>query len=286
MTTSSENALKRMVGTIDDVIVEDGLTRREAAQLKILLDAGADMRESATGPILAGGTRMARAALKRKQLAEDDPVIGASWAGVIAQEGVDTGDGRRIEAGALNWRELPLTMMSQLVTPEWGGHTDAMVAGRIDSITRDGENIVGSGVFDTGDHGAETERMVRDGMLKGVSVDLAVNEAEIIPDPDIEDEIEAWFMGTLNILDGTILGATVVPFPAFENASIAIVAGAAMRVQRARIEDRDGERTLVASFFMPFTPVVDGEALVASSSVLDAISEAEAALDKVRRSLS
>lgn len=185
-----------------------------------------------------------------------EPAVGASWSGIIAQEGVDTGDGRRIEPGALNWRELPLTLMSQLVTPEFGGHTDAEVAGRIDTITRAGQDIPAVGVFDTGEHGSETERMVRDQMLRGISVDLAINEAEIIPDPDIEDEIEAYFMGTLNVLDGTILGATVVPFPAFESASIAIVAGAAMHLHSFRKEEIDGERKTVVSFYMPFTPTL------------------------------
>lgn len=211
-------------------------------------------------PLTAGGT------MAVVEKTEEGTEVGAAWGGPIAQEGVDTGDLRRIEPGALNHRKLPLTLMSQLVTPEWGGHADAAVAGRIDSIDRAGEDIVGGGVFDLGEHGAETERMVRTGMLKGVSVDLAINKAEMIPDPDIEDEIEAYFMGTLNILDATILGATVVPFPAFENATIAIIAGAYMRVgqqrkmEAAAILERYGvefaERRVVVSFCMPFAPAL------------------------------
>lgn len=180
----------------------------------------------------------------------DEAAVGAGWSGVVAQEGVDTGDGRRIETGALNWRELPLTLMAQHTTPDFGGHAEAEVAGRIDTLTRAGSDIQGTGIFDTGEWGAETERMVREGMLKGVSIDLAINDAEILPAEGIDDEIEALFMGTLNVLDGTILGATIVPFPAFENANIAIIAGAAMRLGRFRKEDG---RT-VASFYMPFAP--------------------------------
>lgn len=183
-----------------------------------------------------------------------DEGVGASWSGVIAQEGVDTGDGRRIEPGALKWRSLPLTLMGQKTTPEWGGHAEAAVSGRIDAIARAGENINGEGVFDTGEWGADIERLVREGMLNGISVDLAVNEAEIIPDPDIEDEIEAWFMGTLNILDGTILGATIVPFPAFENASISIVASAAGPIEFVA-DDARGRRVVRnfhTSVFAPF----------------------------------
>lgn len=210
----------------------------------------------------AGGMSMAttaRAALAATEAPDEAPEAddvaagGAKWSGVIAQEGVDTGDGRRIEAGALTWRALPLTLMGQKTTPEFGGHTDAAVCGRIDAITRSGKDIIASGAFDTGEWGADIERMVRDGMLKGVSVDLAVNEAEVEEDPDIEDPMEAYFMGTLVVKDGTILGATVVPFPAFENASIAIVAGAAMTLRNARRGD-DGK--MIVSFFMPFAPEV------------------------------
>jgi hypothetical protein len=198
-------------------------------------------------PLDTGGTSMATA-----EAEQTDAPVGAAWSGVIAQEGVDTGDGRRIERNALGWRALPLTLMGQTTTPEWGGHTDAQVCGRIDSITREGDDILAGGVFDTGTVGADIERMVREQVLRGVSVDLAVNEAEMIPDEEIEDPMEAWFMGTFVILDGTILGATVVPFPAFENASIAIVAGGAMRIGNRRFENIDGKRTLVVSFFMPF----------------------------------
>src|SRR3954469_23374316 len=94
--------------------------------------------------------------------------VGAAWSGVVAQEGVDTGDGRRIAEGALNWRELPLTLMAQHTTPDFGGHAEAQIAGRIDTLQRTGADIVGGGIFDTGEWGAETQRMVTDGMLKGI----------------------------------------------------------------------------------------------------------------------
>lgn len=183
---------------------------------------------------------------------ETTPTGGSAWSGVIAQEGVDTGDGRRIAEGALNWREPPLTLMAQHTTPDFGGHAEAAVAGRIDSLDRDGANIVASGVFDTGEWGSETERMVRDGALKGVSIDLAINDAEIIPAENPKDEIEAALGGTLNVLDGTVLGATVVPFPAFENAQIALVAGGAMRLGSFR---RDETGQYRVSFYMPFAPL-------------------------------
>lgn len=207
--------------------------------------------------LIAGGSMATAEAV-------EEVAAGAAWSGPVVQEGVDTGDGRRIAPGALAWRELPLTMMSQHNTPGEGGHADAQVAGRIDTLARNGGNIDGAGVFDTGAWGAETQRLVTDGMLKGISVDLAVEEYEIIPAEGVEDPDEAMWLGTLNILKGTILGATIVPFPAFENASIAITASANRRDLR-----KDGD-TLVASFYMPFAPFPPAKEAPADSDAEDA----------------
>jgi hypothetical protein len=226
--------------------------------------------EEANVNTIAGGAPMAAT----DTATEEDVKVGASWSGAIAQEGVDTGDKRRIEPGALEWRALPLTLMAQHTTPEWGGHADAAVAGRIDSIDRAGENIGGTGVFDTGSWGAETERMVREGMLNGISIDLAIEDAEIVPDPDIEDPDEAYWMGTLNILKGTILGATIVPFPAFENAKIAITAAGSRRLHDLRIELVNGERVKVITMTMPFaTDPEESDPNDAADDAAEAISD-------------
>jgi hypothetical protein len=228
----------RFTGDQRDERTHRVLSVEEARELGQLLDQRA---------LTAGGTM----AVAEPQEAEAP--VGAGWFGAIAQEGIPTGDKRQIAAGALSWRELPLTLMAQHSTPGFGGHADAKIAGRIDTIERSGENIEGAGVFDTGEHGAETERLVREKILNGISVDLAINEAEVIPDPAIEDPDEAYWMGTLNVLDGTILGATIVPFPAFENAQIALVAGSFQHLTELRVEEIDGKRRKVASFFMPFS---------------------------------
>lgn len=212
--------------------------------------------EEANVNTIAGGAAMAAV---DTATTEDEVRVGATWGGPIAQEGVDTGDGRRIEPGALSWRELPLTLMAQHTTPEWGGHAEAAVAGRIDVITRNGENMDGTGIFDTGSWGAETERMVRENILNGISIDLSVDEAEVIPDPEIEDPEEAYWMGTLNILKGTILGATIVPFPAFENAKIAIVAAGSRRLHNLRIVDGRKVITLTMPFAAEFADPPQGE---------------------------
>jgi hypothetical protein len=163
---------------------------------------------------------------------------GTGWRAVLAVEGEATADGRIIDAGALTWRDLPLTLMAMIENSE-AGHMGAQVAGRIDTITRDGANIVAEGVFDSGAFGAEVARLVEERTLRGVSVDLAVLEFELRP-AESDDEEEADDGGdeeeaddpgldmlldddvVFAVTDGLILGATVCPFPAIGSATIEI----------------------------------------------------------------
>ncbi len=162
------------------------------------------------------------------------------WEAVLMVEGVPTDDGRMIDAGAIDWRELPLSLMAMTETGP-GGHEGAEVAGRIDNVWRDGNRIMGSGVFDSGEHGAEVARLVSEGMLRGVSVDLAIREFEYRPKNDDgtvgeatddvgEGDILDILFGEVEMVyvvtDGSIGAATVCPFPAFKDAEIALVASA------------------------------------------------------------
>lgn len=158
------------------------------------------------------------------------PAVGTRWRSVLVLEGVETDDGRLIEPGALDWRDLPLTLMAMQVTGP-GGHEGAEVAGRIDQIARNttrGE-VVGEGVFDGGEFGQEIERQVGEEVLRGVSVDLAIREyelrsqqtgAEVDPFEDLAEDDRVLFVVT----DASIMGATVCPFPAFADAHIELLA--------------------------------------------------------------
>jgi Phage Mu protein F like protein len=174
--------------------------------------------------------------------AAGDPI---PWRAVLIVEGEETADGRIIDPGAITWRPLPLTLMSMLETDE--GHDGAIVAGRIDAIYRDPMMfddgriaIVGEGVFDTGEWGAETARLVADQTLRGVSADLGSVEMELRPKPvpvfdtgDIYDpdqdgdidgpaEVEDLDDYLLAYTAGTLMGATVCPFPAIGSGNIEI----------------------------------------------------------------
>jgi hypothetical protein len=164
---------------------------------------------------------------------EEAAVEPQPWRALLAIEGQATEDGRIIDVGALTWRDLPLSLMAMDETGP-GGHEGAMVAGRIDSIEREGAEIWGAGVFDTGEFGQNIGRMVGEQTLRGNSVDLAVlayeyrNAAtgEVLSDEELMD---AFFGEDIPILfavtEGVILASTVCPTPAIAGAEIMLASG-------------------------------------------------------------
>lgn len=94
---------------------------------------------------------------------------GTPWEGVLAPEGVWSGDGRQFAPGSLEWAPLPLALKWQ--PEEDDGHDGSVIVGRIDEIWRDGAMIRARGVMDDdGLYGAEALRLMRGRMLRGVSI--------------------------------------------------------------------------------------------------------------------
>ncbi len=162
----------------------------------------------------------------------DDP----TWEGVLAVEGLATSDGRYLMPGKIGHRDLPLTLMAQKVTDE--GHKGAEVAGKITEITRVarpdlGENavaIIGKGVFADTSEGREAAQLLADEVLRGVSIDFAATATHML-DPETLEIIDGDDMELADLLggkflrgfEGDIMGATLCPFPAFEDATMQIV---------------------------------------------------------------
>lgn len=138
------------------------------------------------------------------------------WTASFAPEGVPTDDGREFAPGSITWRDLPLSLMAMTKTAD--GHDGAEVAGRIDRIWREGNMIRGEGVFDDSEFGVEIARMVAEGMLRGISVDIAPKQVEVTID---EDGNQVYL-----VTEAVIGCVTVCPFPAFAEASISLVASA------------------------------------------------------------
>ena len=139
---------------------------------------------------------------------------------VMMIEGVMTDDGRIIEPGALAWRQTgrgwPLMATDQTTY----GHEGALLVGRIDSLERNGANIVAHGVFDTSDEALEIARKVGDGMLWGVSADLGNATSTVtMGDLDMPGSPGDYFE---SVSSAIVRGATICPFPAFEGCFIVL----------------------------------------------------------------
>jgi hypothetical protein len=183
-----------------------------------------------------------------------------TWSGVLVVEGTPTGDGRQFAAGSLTWPalgetaslEIPLGWMYERA--HGGMSTDKVVnVGRIDTITRSGNELLGTGVLnlDTEWGRRAAEQMgTRDdpGFLAGVSIDAddpddprGLNVEYVFPDscaleesPDDagtllddndgpEDEAPALecMMPEMEIYhSGRIRAATLVDIPAYVEARL------------------------------------------------------------------
>jgi hypothetical protein len=190
---------------------------------------------------------------------------------IMVIEGVDTGDGRFIDPGILTWRELPQPVMGILKTTY--GHDEAELVGRLDSIERvdiSGDTnpktgqpygagvtaLMGSGVFTGLDNAQQIADLIREGFIRGVSVDLGDVESviefvdssgNVVEDDDSWlDDLLFWAAEGTTLADDTegddgedeqqlrmreritaarLMGVTICPFPAFEGAFIKLADG-------------------------------------------------------------
>lgn len=167
-------------------------------------------------PVTGGNETFATQVEEPQVEPQEEPVHGAEvspipWHGVLAPEGVPSGDGRKFSPGALTWRDLPLPLRWQKADSE--GHGGSVVVGRIDGIERRGDLIHASGEFILSVESDEVIGLLADQAVRGISVD--VDNAEM----SVSEEGE--FQG-VEFAQGRICSATIVPVPAFSEAYIAL----------------------------------------------------------------
>ncbi|MDQ5841104.1 MAG: hypothetical protein M3537_08170, partial [Chloroflexota bacterium] len=160
----------------------------------------------------------------------------------LAPEALPTDDGRIMDPGSLRWREgaLPLMASDQNLPMHL---TAVLIANLVEFERREDEAgitwVVARALFDSDPEAQEFRRMVdceadEDGcvQMRGVSIDLSVQDATVREDPAVDedpealqqaedDEEEEWPENVwLRVHDGIIVGATLVPMPAFAEARI------------------------------------------------------------------
>lgn len=137
--------------------------------------------------------------------------IGAplQWHGVLAPEGVWSGDGRQFAPDSLTFRTLPLPLTWQKASAD--GHGGSVVVGSIDKIVRRDGMMQAEGMFlDTVEADELVGLMAHFGKF-GVSVDA----------DDVEFEFQAE-SDKMMFTAARIASASAVPIPAFAEAFIAL----------------------------------------------------------------
>jgi hypothetical protein len=161
----------------------------------------------------------------------------APWRGPLTVEGIETGDGREFDTGALTWADLPLPLRWNKEDSHGGEpHTVAVNVGRIDRIWREDSGLImGEGLLDLSDEdGRRVHSKIEGKFLRGVSVDVdSVKDAdmELIyadTEPNGEDEPDPFaqlFASPEKVVfhKGRIRAATLVDIPAFAEAYIALL---------------------------------------------------------------
>ena len=145
----------------------------------------------------------------------DDAASPPGWQAVLVIEDEWTTDGRFFAPGSFTWRELPLPLMVQ----DTSGHGDfaapAWLGGNIETIERVGNELRATGTFLESEEGDRLRGFVEGQTLRFVSVDTELIDWEVeIPDEDQPGG------ATLSVSAARLMGATVVPMPAFPSAVI------------------------------------------------------------------
>jgi hypothetical protein len=172
--------------------------------------------EWAGTPDVTGGYVSVMDALAEQLAQGDRPVLAGGWRSEMAYEGKPTGDGRYINPGAIEYRNPPQPLMLQTVTE--GGHYGAVLAGAITGVGTVSQVAMGKGFYDDSDAGRQAEQIVAARGKFGVSIDVCESEGEFeCTERDMDGDC---IDGIVKFSLIRVMGLTMTPFPAFEDAFI------------------------------------------------------------------
>lgn len=158
---------------------------------------------------------------------DEEPITEIPVHGVLAPEGIETGDGRGFREGAISSRPLPYPLRLEVVGTHGGTTSDVVTVGRIDEAWRDDATGMwrfrGAIILAKPQASAAIEGII-DGSGTGVSIDadaMAVDMEGFSDEAVVTAEAAGknpttWFSET------RIAGLTIVPIPAFHEAYVAL----------------------------------------------------------------
>lgn len=154
--------------------------------------------------------------------------------GVLAPEGIPTGDGRGFREGALSTRPLPVPLRMEIVGSHGGNNTSEVVTvGRVDEAWRDDASGMWrfrGAIVLSKPYASQAIESIADGTGTGVSIDADAMEQDLSEffDADgnmIEQEFDPETAGQVQMTwfkSARVAGLTMVPIPAFHEAYIAL----------------------------------------------------------------
>lgn len=160
----------------------------------------------------------------------DGVAASEEWHSLLVPEGVRSGDGREFAPNSIDWRELPLPLMREVVSTHGGMTSETVRTGDITRIERIDSEVHGWGNWHDTPEG-EAHRQFVAGGRRGVSIDgdnTTENDIEYIYPDGLDPDSDEAMMAMPEVIlyhYARIMGVTDVPFPAFQEAYIELVNG-------------------------------------------------------------
>ena len=206
-----------------------GPVPRDVGKLVDRAASGSSLTAAAPPPIPAPAPPAAAPSDQPPDVDPSAPLGAAFSIPVAVTEGVMTDDSRMIAPEALDWRSTPMPLSFQKKHPDLGGHAGAVLAGRIEEITRSGNVVAANGHFLTTEDGQEAEQALAQMGRLGISVDVGNVSSDISLPIDGDGSPEFDDSGDVpveTLTKGTIMAMCMLMQAAFPGSYIILGDGA------------------------------------------------------------
>lgn len=155
---------------------------------------------------------------------DDEMDIEVPWHGILAVEGIPTGDLRRFASRAITYDQFPMSLTWQRASAE--RHDGAVVIGRItNAVTGEDGLVRGEGMFRLSPEANEVIDMIANGDIRGVSVELdslAMEYSDVDGNPIDLESADGESDVYQHLTAGRVRSATVLPVAAFAESYVAL----------------------------------------------------------------